>query len=311
LRIPRSRPLAVYVDPGLAAFRHALAAMKGLVVYTDPPSESGASDVDLAILAEGSGEIIEAGLTVHVGGVPQALGKYVSVGSGGTEVVDWDRGCDALRHVELRDVVLIESPEFSDGAHEGDLEGEGYEVLVHGRRGPLMLWREHGGQAAINVLFDPARSTWPYRIGFPIFVANLVEIAMHEAGIAEIQAARTGVLPAVSMLPETSYSCHAPNGETSERTTDASGWLSGLPALQAGLYRLKGGAEDRAFGVSLLNLRETRLAAAEELRFDEHLSVEANETVVKAESSLWATFVLLALIVLLVEWWFYHRRAGG
>lgn len=311
LRIPRTRPLAVYVDPALAAFRHALEAMTGLAVYTDPPEESGASDVDLAIIDGVSDQTVAAGLTVHVGGVPRQLAQYLAVGDEGTEVVDWDKSSAALRHVELRDVVLIESPAYVGNAREGDLEARGYEVLVYGRRGPLMLRRSASGRSSIHLLFDPERSTWPYRIGFPIFVANLVDMALRGAGIAEVQAERTGVLPAVSMLPDTSYRCHTPAAGVIERTSDAQGWLSGLPALQAGLYRLEGGGEDRSFGVSLLSMTETRLVRVEELRFDEHLSVEAEENVVKAESSLWVRLVLLAFFVLLGEWWFYQRRSGG
>ena len=47
------------------------------------------------------------------------------------------------------------------------------------------------------------------------------------------------------------------------------------------------------------------------MTFDEELAVAASGAPVRADRSLWWTLALLAVGVLLTEWWFFQRRPGG
>jgi hypothetical protein len=90
----------------------------------------------------------------------------------------------------------------------------------------------------------------PYRVGFPIFVANVVQGARQQAGLAEARATR-----------------------------------------------------------GLLSPSETSLAAVEQIQFNERLTVAASAPL-KSDRSLWRLLALLALGVLVVEWWYFSRKPG-
>src|SRR5690606_33558846 len=80
-----------------------------------------------------------------VGFVPEDLTKLISLESNLTDVVDWNRSSSLLRHVELADVQISQQPVWAEKASVEDLEELGYEVLIHGRLGPLLLQKRNAG----------------------------------------------------------------------------------------------------------------------------------------------------------------------
>ena len=60
----------------------------------------------------------------------------------------------------------------------------------------------------------------------------------------------------------------------------------------------------------LLDARETALAGLEAIQFSE-VAVVADARGARTDRSRWALMAMLALGMLLVEWWYFHRRPGG
>jgi hypothetical protein len=213
--------------------------------------------------------------------------------------------------VELSDLVILDRPHSAEGVSDGDYERRGYEVLVHGDGGPLMLQKREGGRLSLCLLFHTSRSTLPYRVGFPVMVSNLVQLAMEQAGLAEGAGSRTGVLRDLLVQPDRLYEVQGPDGPAAAAKSDANGILSGVPALRVGRYSVRtGGRVEASVGASLLAPAETVLASAEEIQFDEGLSVSA-AGVMQTDRPLWSAFAMLAFGFLMGEWWYYHRRPGG
>jgi hypothetical protein len=313
LELVPARPLRVLVAADLHPFRRALAALPE-VELVDENAEPGLV-CDLVIcddesLLEAAGAEAVAALTVGL--VPGDIGAALTVEDGGAQVVDWQRGAALLQHVQLDDLVIVDRPVAAAGFDEGHLERLGYEVLVHGADGPLLLQREQDQRVDYHMLFDPQRSTLPYRIGFPILLTNLVHEAAQRAGLNERRAVRTGILPPLALSLKQEYLVTGPDGTVLRGRAGASGELIGMPAVRVGRYLIAEAQSRRPVkevAACLLDRTESRLLAVDKINLVE-LSVAAATTPVETDRPLWPLLVLLALGVALGEWWLFHRRPG-
>jgi hypothetical protein len=301
LDLPALRPLSVRVAPTLPAYQHALRAIEGIrlaeadeladVIFTDEPGP----------IPDG------AAVVFHNGVVPPDLEPVLTVADGSGGVVDWVRSAPVLRHVTLHDLLIAEVPRFHEGFGAGDLEWRGYEALVIGDEGPLLLSGERNDARTYHLLFHSERSTLPYRVAFPVLVANVVREARHRLGTEELEAPRTGTLPELTLEPDQDYRIQDPDGEITTVKADSNGRLTGVPAPRVGPYRVLLGEETTAVrGVSLASSAETGLAIVDELQFDE-LVVSA-AAALPTERSLWQWLAAAALVILMGEWWWYQRQ---
>jgi len=311
LTLPALRPLWVYASPSLAAYRHALRALPSVRLFPRDGA-SAPSSYDLVLADNAADLALDAPCTLSVGVVPPRLAPLVAVDDQGSSVVDWRRSDPLLQHVELAELAVLDGVRSAPGVGAADYENLGYDILVHGNRSPLLVTRRAGATRHYHLLFHTARSTLPYRIGFPILVSNLVGIAMDHAGLAKAQAPRTGILPPLTLRPARDYRVRSPDGTTRTERSNTHGVLAGVPAPRVGRYRItEAGAERAVVGASLLSSRETRLVAVEALQFNEDLTVAADKEPPRTDRSLWWPLTLVALAVMLGEWWYYQRRPGG
>tara|TARA_R110002111_G_scaffold153375_1_gene220177 strand:- start:138183 stop:140066 length:1884 start_codon:yes stop_codon:yes gene_type:complete len=311
LKIPSSRSLLVFISPDLESYRYALAENKDLELYPRKEESVGPAEYDLIIAASEKDLDKQALIKLGVGFIPEELKQYISLETKLTDMVDWNRSSALLRHVELNDVQITEQPVWAENAGVENLEGLGYEVLVHGRLGPLLLQKRNSGELEFFFLFNTDHSTMPYRVGFPIMVSNLIQLTLQEAGIAEVQASATPVLPAVEYVPEKKYQIKTPDGQQLSTESNKNGLVSGIAALHVGKYLITGeGADSAEICVSLLNPQETSLVSIDEIQFSE-VPVTASQTQIDSDKPLWVEFAFIAFVLLLVEWWYFQRRPAG
>jgi len=310
LTLPASRPLAVFVPEKMADYRHALAALEDVNVF---PQSGGVSPAafDLVITDREEDLVLPALVRCSVGIVPADARSLVTVESKNSQAIDWRRDSPLLQHVSLRDVVFMDQPVTRSGAYEDALAQLGYEVIAQGEHGPLMLEKHAGDTLNVSLLFHTDRSTLPYRVGFPIFVSNLVQAALLQSGLAEAEAPRTGVLTAEGFAPNAACTIEGPADYRRTVQADEQGRLSGVPAPRAGEYVMtSSGTPPRRIGVSLLSPSETSLAAVDQLQFNDQLTVTAATAPVKTDRTLWWGIALAAFLALLVEWWWFQRRVA-
>lgn len=308
LDLPALRRLWVYAPISLGSYRHALKPLAGIRLFPDDEGRTTETDFDLVITDHADEKLLPGRTCLYVGLVPEALSGLVTVGKKGTQVVDWRRNSALLQHVELRDLVVLDEPRSGENVRESDYESLGYEILVHGTGGPMLLEKREGEKLLYYMLFHTDRSTLPYRVGFPVLISNLVRLAMHQAGLTEVRAGRTGVLSPVAVAPEADYDIVGPNDIKRTERSDKDGRLRGIPAPRVGVYSIYGdGTMQRKVGASLLSSRETSLERADEIQFNEDLSVLAAGSAPRRDRSLWLTLALIAFCVLLAEWLYYHR----
>ena len=308
IQLPEPRPLAVYCDPKLEAFRHALGSIADVEVYPALGSQTGRSQFDLLIADAPVSEGYDANVQLLVGFVPPELEKLVTINTGVAEIVDWRRNSSLLQHVQLHDVVISDEPSSFPGVQDGDYEQLGYEILAHSRNAPLILKKRSDAKVAYQLLFHPDRSTLPYRVGFPILTANATGMAMREAELSEVRGVRTGVLPPVKLSDQSvEYTVVAPDSQQRQVTSNSSGVVSGVAAPRIGRYSFLHQGQEHHVDAGLLSSQETSLKSISEIQFRE-LAVGASQEQIKNDRPLWPLLAMGGFGLLLAEWWYFNRR---
>lgn len=309
LDLPTPRPLRVYIDPELDAYRRALVDDEALDIFPDEGAEQSQRSMlyDLVLTDKATDAELNSTVRFFTGVIPPDLADLVETKSDLVEIIDWDKSSQLLQYMRLRDVHIMDDVQTKRGVDDGDFEDLGYTILAHSRNGPVIVQKRDGTELNVYTLFHTERSTLPFKTWFPILVINSVQIAFHEAKIGEVRGAKTKVLPERELSPEAEYVVRDPVGNDVKFKTDKNGILDAVPALRAGRYQiLDGGSEVESIAVSLLDTMESSLVQADEIQFNE-LSVGASEELLDSDRPLWSTLAIIAFVILLAEWWFFQR----
>jgi hypothetical protein len=216
-------------------------------------------------------------------------------------IVDWKSAHPLLRYAGFDNVQVMQSltartPTWATS-------------LLEAPQAPLMLAGELGRQRIIWIGFDTLESNWPLRVSFPIFIANAVEWlnpANARSGQLLVKAGDPFRLALTE--PTTTAQVTLPGGAAKSLTLDpnANELVFG-DTLKQGIYRLRLGTNDTVFCVNLLDAAESNIKPHEAVQLGKYTKVSAT-TKQRANMELWRTIATLGLVVLLFEWWYYHRR---
>ncbi|MCC6233355.1 MAG: hypothetical protein IT580_11970, partial [Verrucomicrobiales bacterium] len=176
---------------------------------------------------------------------------------------------------------------------------------------PLLVAGDQGRRRVVWVGFDVLRSTWPLRVSFPMFVANVVEYLNPATARAERLNLRAGE-PLRFELP-------AGTGKV-EVKPPGGGWLSvgvDVGAREAvfgstdtqGAYAVRWGTNEVTYAVRALDLGESDSEPRAEIRVGRFGGTAAT-TLRAANLEIWRWFAGVALAIAALEWWYFHRRTA-
>jgi Ca-activated chloride channel family protein len=217
-------------------------------------------------------------------------------------IVDWRATHPVLRYVGFDNVqiaksMLVKTPSWGLS-------------LVDSPQSPLMVAGDLGRQRILWLGFDTLESTWPYRVSFPIFVANVAEFLnpATERNSQLLVHAGDPFRLALSQPLTNNAQITLPDGTTRPIKVDpkANELVFG-DTYREGVYHLKTGTNETVFCVALLDAAESNIKPREELQFGKYNKVSAT-TLHRANMELWRTIAAIALFILMFEWWYYHRR---
>jgi Ca-activated chloride channel homolog len=178
--------------------------------------------------------------------------------------------------------------------------------------GPLLLAGETGGRQIAILTFDLRQSDLPLKITWPVLMANLMEWFTPGSILTTAESYTVGdaVLIRPSLEAEL-VRVGRPDGSTTDLRVERS-TLIYTDTTMPGIYRLEvvgAGNESlrtQLFAVNLFTPQESDIAPRSIQVGGQTVSGDAREE--QGQREFWTVIALLALLVLLIEWYAYHRR---
>jgi Ca-activated chloride channel homolog len=177
--------------------------------------------------------------------------------------------------------------------------------LVQTDVGPLVFAGEQGGRRVAVLAFDLHDSDLPLQVTFPVLMSNLLGyLAPAQAFSAD------GLKPGEALVIK-------PGGGEALVVVDPAGQEYAAPPTEAGvifahtnrlgLYTVRSNqAVLGQFAVNLFDPAESNITPAATIRIG-RTDVAAAPREAQGEYELWPWLAVLALALLLAEWWVYHR----
>ena len=226
-------------------------------------------------------------------------------------ILHWDMAHPLLRYVQLDNVeVLSEAQTLKPPP--------GSTVLVESPDGPLLFItpREAYQDAVLTFPLVTAgagetrwATTWPLRPSFPLFVFNALQFLAY-GDTAPADEVNLPGRPVTLRLdaPVREIRVRPPDGQDVALQRSAAGAFVFTATDQTGVYDVT--ARDSVplrFAVNLFDPRESDLTVRRDIQIGyEEVKGQTAERLARRE--FWKPLLLLALSVLLVEWYIYNRR---
>ncbi|MEP0815250.1 MAG: VWA domain-containing protein [bacterium] len=213
-------------------------------------------------------------------------------------VVDWDVNHPVLRFVNPANLVFSSS--------RAARTGSGSSVIVEGSGGPLVVAGEADFTRFIATLFDPSESDFPFRPSFPIFLHNSIVWLSKTAQGADPYNASVGK-PWKFKVPEDASIAvlRDPSGREYSLVPKG-GEIGGVELNKLGIWRLTVGSATELIAVNLADDEESKLEFREAFRAGETTVVGGKKA--RANREIWGFLIFCALVLLLGEWYVFHRR---
>jgi uncharacterized protein YegL len=194
--------------------------------------------------------------------------------------------------------------------------GAPVEVIAESVKGPLIVTISDQGREVVYVAFDPMESNWPFLRSYVTFIFNAVEYlgrlneTFNTQGFAPGDALTLRV-PATA----TDLTITPPDGNVTPITpTLDSQQISWGPVRLSGIHLFKWNLPDRSspvlrpMAVNMLSEQESDIRTVDTISIGEQV-VESTGRRGMRYRPLWPWAVGLALTLLMIEWWVYHRKA--
>ncbi len=284
---------ALGVDPRVQAVKTSAAALVKLV------AERRWRPGSIAVFCGGTApaELPLPALLVNAGG-PAAPVIPLGADIEQPRIVDWSPAHPVTRDVDFAPVAVAKARRCRPKPWA--------QAVVESDQGPLVVVGEEAGQRRVWLGFDLLDSDLPLRAGFPILIGNLVSWLGESAERVAVPTVRTGESVTVAVPFSGAGQVVAPDGRKTPVDL-GSGRLSYGETDQVGLYRVRSGDRERTFAVSLLSPAETDLTPRTSLKVGRSRVVPPSRQT-QRNQELWRPLVCLALLLLLAEWYWYHRR---
>lgn len=295
------------VTEGSLFLEQLLAALPAIEAYKAPPGEMPEETFDLIIFDRWlpEGDLPDTNLLIIA---PDHTSNLFVIGES-FEETRFLRQADSpiLSFVEFKDIAVREAI---------TVDAPGWaQVLVEAEGGPLLLAGSIGGRRVAIITFDLHASDIALRVDFPILMANLFEWFAPSRAFD----AQNGLYPGEPLLihpgPFTDrYHITLPDGSDETYPVEEEA-LSFTHTHQLGLYdvslmtgnNVQGGGQ---FAVNLFAPHESTIAPVDRIIIGQTEIEGTQEGEDTGQRELWPWLAGLAVAVLVIEWWVFHRGSA-
>jgi hypothetical protein len=180
-------------------------------------------------------------------------------------------------------------------------------VLVAADGGPLVFAGEVGGRRVVVFTFDLHDSDLPLQIAYPILMANLINYLAPSQAFSAPDGLRPG--ETLTLKPsggDTVIAIEDPHGTRYAAQATVAGVLF-ADTHTLGVYTaFSNQSVLGSFAVNLFNPAESNIRPAPFIRIGRS-DVTASAREETGQLEIWPWLAAIAFIVLLIEWWIYHR----
>ncbi|MBN2330134.1 MAG: BatA and WFA domain-containing protein [Candidatus Omnitrophica bacterium] len=218
-------------------------------------------------------------------------------------IVDWNQSHPLNRYLNYENLVIsqcnnIGTPSWVD-------------VILESRETPLIVTFQQEEIRGVVTNFDVYKSTWPRQVSFPIFFTNLINWFQSSEGFAQFMK-RTGDVLVIDPPEDLTLTAQLIPPEPAGAQEIAFSGVNPVYFNQTthrGIYEYRVGDQRRKrYAVNLLSPEESAILPKTSLTFP-NTEIEGDEDAVEANREIWRTLTAAALLVLLLEWWIYIKRA--
>ncbi|MFH1921504.1 MAG: VWA domain-containing protein [Planctomycetota bacterium] len=174
--------------------------------------------------------------------------------------------------------------------------------------GFVFIDQRTGEAGATETVFG---TNWPIRSSFPVFVLNLLYYLAGGQAAMEGAVVRPGdTVRLESPVPGRPIEVRTPSGKTIRVGEAGPGRSSFSGTSELGVYEVRSaGQPPRHFAVNLFAPSESDIRPSPTLKIGRGTPIQAETSDWETtRRELWKWLLLIALAVLLVEWYIYHRR---
>jgi hypothetical protein len=294
---------AIFDDPRQAAEFDVIVLDRWLPTVPPPPGAKGAPAPGLP-----------AGRFMVFGAIPPPPAGLSDLGAKGESlVVDWRRDHPVLRGIAFDSLIVMQSRGAEVSADAP------VTVLATGQHGPIIAEITDAQTRALVCTFDITASTWPFDPGFVLYTAaGLVYLGNDGAAMGETL--RPGDTLGQRIPPSAqNVTLGFPDKSTAGLVPTEDGRVVYGPLKKTGIYTLSwtgpalgqdievDGRARRALAANLLDPLESTIGAEKTLPLPSRV-VAAQEGAGAHLRRLWPYLLLVALSVVLLEWWVYNRK---
>jgi hypothetical protein len=262
--------------------------------------------VDLFIYDDCSPPSMPQANTMFIGSLPPIDQWRASEPTGPLFVIDYQRDHPLLQYVDLATLLIAEGVSLQPP--------EGAFDLVRTDAGVLMAVAPRGPyqDAVIGMSLTQNNTNWPNRRSFPIFFLNSLEFLGSISSLSGARTVRPGQPVAIDGASRFDrLLVVSPSGGQNSLAREGQPQLVFTQTDDLGFYEVREPQQDRllqTFASNLFSEQESDLRPAEEISIGLQ-AVPANASEVKiVRTEYWRWILILAFVVLTVEWLLYARR---
>ncbi|MCD4658267.1 MAG: BatA and WFA domain-containing protein [Planctomycetes bacterium] len=271
----------------------------GLKLYNN-----AANNYDLVIFDMCSPERMKAGNHVFMGAVPPLSNWSLNI----EELVDAPEPKPPTQHpllnyIDFSNVFIKKAPKLKIPTSA--------KIIIDSEETPLVALYTQKGLKIVVFGFDVYDSTWPMQPSFPLLFNNIINYLTRTEEGHDKYVYRTGETCSIfAEVEDDSAKLMSPRGERKNVILGNDRYWHLGQLSESGVYKLSVGNESKMLAVSLLNFDESNISTRENLSFKGGSGTVRIEDL-KSTREYWKYMLIFALLLILFEWYIYHRRPFG
>lgn len=278
---------ALNVDPNLEIYR----------INPSTFSDFDTSEFETIIFDRFSPEQLPVGNYIFIHALPPNLtvSEYVETPT----IIDWENDHSILRFINLADVAVAKSMKINGN--------EFLKPLLFAEKSDLIWTYDDGKIKSIIIGFDLFDSNFPLKVSFPIFISN----SIHWLSQNNVKSFRGNINTGETYKiypPQNAkqVEIQLPNSDKIDLSREQIPIHFQQTDL-AGLYKIDFGDSTAQFVANLLNEEESNIQPETSLSLGDK-TIEAQSGALATKTEIWRYLAFLAIIILLAEWYFYHKK---